>query len=49
MISADMFRNADGYKIKNLWSGEVTENRTGIFSVNRLNAYESITVRVTPL
>lgn len=49
MQYADRFVSAAAYTVADLWSGEVTENKSGCFSVNHLAACESITVRVTAL
>ena len=47
MVNAEQFKNASVYTVKDLWSGEVTENNSGCFVVRHLNACESITIRVT--
>lgn len=49
MLNAGQFKNASSYTVKDLWSGEVMGNKTGCFTVNHLNACESITIRVTAL
>ena len=48
MIDAERFTKASGYMVKDLWTGETTENKKGYFAVNHLDACESITIRVTP-
>ncbi|MBQ6696537.1 MAG: alpha-galactosidase, partial [Lachnospiraceae bacterium] len=49
MVNAEQFKNASAYMVKDLWSGEVTENNSGCFTVNHLNVCESITIRVIVL
>ncbi len=49
MVNAEQFKKATAYTVKDLWNGEVTENNSGCFTVNHLNACESITIRVTAL
>ena len=48
MIDADKFKNASGYKIKDLWTGETTESNSGVFSVKGIDAHDNLTIRVTP-
>lgn len=49
MVNPDTFINASSYSIRDLWSGEVTNNTTGIFSVTDIDAYDNVTLRVTPI
>ncbi|MFW6035337.1 MAG: hypothetical protein ACOCRZ_03705 [Halothermotrichaceae bacterium] len=49
MIDTYKFGNAAGYHIKNLWSGETTENISGFFSVIGIDAYDNLTIRVAPI
>jgi len=49
MVNLDKFKNASSFSIKDLWTGEVTENTTGTFSVKGIDAYDNITIRVTPM
>lgn len=49
MVDVDKFENATSYNITNLWTGEHTMNTSGIFSVTDIEAYDSITIRVTPV
>ncbi|MEJ6952242.1 alpha-galactosidase [Halanaerobiaceae bacterium ANBcell28] len=49
MIDTDKFKNAASYFIKNLWSGENTKNSSGVFSVTGIDAYDNVTLRVTPI
>lgn len=49
MVGADKFKSASSYDVKNLWSGEYTKNTSGIFTVSDLDAYDNITLRVTPV
>lgn len=46
MVNPDLFASPN-YQIHNLWTGEVSENCTGIFGVERLAPYDNVTVRVT--
>ncbi|MBQ9765177.1 MAG: alpha-galactosidase [Lachnospiraceae bacterium] len=47
MVNPEQFKTASAYMVKDMWSGEVTENKTGVFTVKHLEACESITIRVT--
>ncbi len=47
MPDAEGFKNAKAYCVKELWTGEQKEQERGVFSVDRLEACESITIRVT--
>jgi len=49
MVDPDKFRKASGYSVKDLWTGEVKENNSGIFSVKGIDAYDNVTFRVTPV
>lgn len=48
MIAIDKFKNANGYRIKDLWTGEERMNNLGTFTVTGLDACSSVTLRVTP-
>lgn len=48
MVNADKFQNAASYNITDLWTGRNTTNTSGTFSVTGIDAYDNITVRVTP-
>jgi alpha-galactosidase len=48
MIDADKFKNASGYRIKDLWTGETTESNSGVFSVKGIDVHDNLTIRVTP-
>ena len=48
MIDADKFKNASGYRIKDLWTGETTESNSGVFSVKGIDAHDNLTIRITP-
>ena len=39
---------APGYEVKNLWTGEVSDNTSGTFSVKGIKACDNITVVITP-
>ena len=49
MKDADGFLEATSYLVKDLWSGEVTENESGCVCVNHLEPCENITVRMSAL
>ena len=49
MVDRDSFVNASSYNVKDLWSGEVTKNVSGVFSVTDIDAYDNITFRVSPI
>ena len=49
MVDTEKFKNASSYSLKDLWSGEVTKNTSGIFSVTDIDAYDNVTLRVTPV
>lgn len=49
MENADTFKNASGYNLKDLWTGELSTNTSGVFSVTGINAYDNVTLRVTPV
>lgn len=46
MQNAQQFKDASSYVVTDLWSKEVTENTTGCFTVNHLNACDNVTIRV---
>lgn len=49
MVDSNKFKHASSYSLINLWSGEVTENTSGIFSITDIDAYDNVTFRVTPV
>ena len=49
MIDAEKFKNAASYYLKNLWTGEVTTNISRTFSVTGIDAYDNVTISVTPV
>lgn len=49
MTATDKFTNASAYTLKNLWTAELTENKTGVFSIKGIDAYDNISFRVTPV
>jgi alpha-galactosidase len=49
MVDPDKFKNGSIYNMKDLWSGEVTKNTSGIFTVTDIDAYDNVTFRVTPV
>ncbi len=44
----DWIYKSDAYEVIDLWTGEVTENTTGVFEVDGLKACDNITLLVTP-
>lgn len=40
------FAEAEKYSMKNLWTGEITENTTGVFSVGTIEACGNVTYRI---
>jgi alpha-galactosidase len=49
MVDADRFKNAESYYIRDLWTGESKVNTSKSFSVTGIDAYDNVTVRVTPV
>jgi len=49
MVDTDKFKDVSSYNLKDLWSGEVTKNTSGIFSVTDIDAFDNVTLRVTPV
>ncbi|MGM0881061.1 MAG: alpha-galactosidase [Bacillota bacterium] len=49
IMDAEKFKNAASYYLKNLWTGEVTTNISRTFSVTGIDAYDNVTIRVTPV
>lgn len=49
MVDAETFKHAASYSLKDLWTGEVTTNHSRTFSVAGIDAYDNITLRVTPV
>ncbi|MDC7293379.1 glycoside hydrolase family 27 protein [Butyrivibrio sp. DSM 10294] len=44
----DKISEAPCYEVKDLWTGEISENTDGVFSVNGIRACDNITVVITP-
>ncbi|WP_243145908.1 alpha-galactosidase [Clostridium chromiireducens] len=49
MVDVDKFQNAQSYYITDLWTGEYTTNTSSTFSVTGIDAYDNVTIRVTPV
>lgn len=49
MINRDAFAHAKEYRVVDLWTGETTDNVTGSFGVHTLQAFDNVTIRVTPI
>lgn len=48
MIDVDKFKDATCYYFKNLWNGEETSIKSKHFSVTEIDAYDNVTIRITP-
>lgn len=49
MVDAEKFKHAASYCLKDLWTGEVTMRISETFSVTGIDAYDNVTLRVTPV
>ncbi|WP_219845403.1 glycoside hydrolase family 27 protein [Paenibacillus sp. AR247] len=49
MVDAEKFKHAASYCLKDLWTGEVTTRISETFSVTGIDAYDNVTLRVTPV
>ena len=49
MVNGEEFKNAECFIAEDLWTGEVFVVSDGKISVNTLDAYDNVTVRVSPL
>ena len=49
MIDVNKFENASSYYVTDLWTGDHTKNTSRIFSVTGIDAYDNVTVRITPV
>lgn len=49
MADKERFKNAQRYQVEDLWTGDRTENTNGCFFIKGLDAYDSVTYRVTPI
>lgn len=47
MVNCEAFEQAGRYRIIDLWTGETGENTTGIFTVERLDACDNVTWKVS--
>ena len=47
MVNCEAFEQAGRYRITDLWTGETGENTTGIFKVERLDACDNVTWKVS--
>lgn len=46
IISMDKLNNAKEYQVCDAWTGAVTDNTTGVFSVNMLEGCDNVTLRI---
>lgn len=46
MVAVERFKNAENYTVTDLWTGDKSENTTGVFSVKDLEAHDNVTIRV---
>lgn len=44
----DWIFRGKSYSVKDVWSGEITENTTGVFKVDEIKACDNVTLIVTP-
>ena len=44
----EKFSKAKSFELKDLWTGEVTENISGVFGVNGLEGCGNVTYKITP-
>ena len=49
IVNADKFQNAASYSVMDIWTGKNTMNTSRTFSVSGIDAYDNVTVRVTPV
>lgn len=49
MADKETFASAKEYRILDVWTGEASVNTTGVFEVDKLQAYGNVTIRVTPI
>ena len=49
MVDARKFEKATGYQVKDLWTDELTTNTSSSFSVTGIDAYDNVTLRITPV
>ena len=45
----DWIYKCDKYQVKDLWTGEITENTNGVFEVNGLRACDNVTLEISPV
>ena len=48
-IPFESFKKSGKYEVKDLWTGEVSVNDTGVFKVDALDACDNVTIRVKAL
>ena len=48
MPDCEKFSKAVSFELKDLWTGEVTENTSGVFGVNGLEGCGNVTYKITP-
>ncbi len=49
MVDQERFMSAAGYDVADVWTGSRHENTSARFSVRGLDAYDSVTYRITPV
>ncbi len=49
MVDSGRFQGASSYQVADLWSDSQSENTVGCFTVEGLDAYDSVTYRITPV
>ena len=48
MPDCEKFSKAVSFELKDLWTGGVTENTSGVFGVNGLEGCGNVTYKITP-
>ncbi len=49
IVDASRFEKATGYQVKDLWTDELATNTSSSFSVTGIDAYDNVTLRITPV
>lgn len=49
MVDKHVFENARAFHMKDLWSKQEWQNDSGVFQVSSIDAFDSVTIRVTPI
>lgn len=49
MVNENQFLNSRSYRVKNLWSKEITINHNGCFQADELKPYDNVTLKIMPM